>query len=131
MAKGTPALVGLLGLASAALVLVIGSLAWFLAPVAEVFAALFDPEGAEIHLKPAPHYLHPGTPANFATVIEAAGRRGETAIGYRLQADVRQAPSYGVSLNPDKSAPQTLGVDDQVIVLADTWRRPVQVATPT
>jgi hypothetical protein len=32
MAKGTPALVGLLGLASAALVLVIASLAWLLAP---------------------------------------------------------------------------------------------------
>ena len=32
MAKGTPALVGLLGLASAALVVVIASLAWILAP---------------------------------------------------------------------------------------------------
>ena len=63
--------------------------------LAEVFAALFDPDGAEIHLKPAPNYLHPGTPANFATVLEAAGRRGETAIGYRRQADVRQPPSYG------------------------------------
>jgi ion channel POLLUX/CASTOR len=88
--------------------------------LAEVFAALFDPEGAEIHLKPAPNYLHPGTQANFATVLEAAGRRGETAIGYRLQADVRRPPSYGVSLNPDKAAPLTLGADDQVIVLADT-----------
>jgi hypothetical protein len=32
MAKGTPALVGLLGLVSALLVLVIASLAWLLAP---------------------------------------------------------------------------------------------------
>ena len=88
--------------------------------LAEVFAALFDPEGAEIHLKPAANYLQPGTPANFATVIEAAGRRGETALGYRLHDDVRKPPQYGVTLNPDKSAPLTLGADDQVIVLADT-----------
>ena len=53
--------------------------------LAEVFAALLSPEGAEIHLKSAANYLQPGTPANFATVIEAAARRGETAIGYRLQ----------------------------------------------
>jgi hypothetical protein len=88
--------------------------------LAEVFAALFDPEGAEIHLKPAANYLQPGTPANFATVIEAASRQGETALGYRLHDDVRQPPQYGVTLNPDKGAPLTLGVTDQVIVLADT-----------
>ena len=88
--------------------------------LAKVFAALFNPDGAEIHLKPAPNYVHPGTPANFATVIEAAGRRGETAVGYRLHADVRQPPQYGVTLNPDKAAPLALDVDDQVIVLADT-----------
>ncbi len=88
--------------------------------LAEVFATLFSPEGAEIHLKPAPHYLRPGTPANFATVIEAAGRRGETAVGYRLHDDVRQPPQYGITLNPDKGALLTLGVEDQVIVLADT-----------
>jgi voltage-gated potassium channel Kch len=88
--------------------------------LAEVFAALFDPEGAEIHLKPAPHYVHPGLPANFATVLEAAARRGETAIGYRLHEEVRQPPQYGVMLNPDKAAPLTLGADDQIIVLADT-----------
>jgi ion channel POLLUX/CASTOR len=88
--------------------------------LAEVFAALLSPEGAEIHLKSAAHYLQPGTPANFATVIEAAARRGETAVGYRLNADVRQPPQYGVTLNPDKCAPLTLGADDQIIVLADT-----------
>jgi len=88
--------------------------------LAEVFAALFDPEGAEIHLKPAANYLQPGTPANFATVIEAAGRRGETAVGYRQHDEIRRPPQYGVTLNPDKSAPLTLGAADQIIVLADT-----------
>jgi ion channel POLLUX/CASTOR len=88
--------------------------------LAEVFAALFDPDGAEIHLKPAANYLQPETPANFATIIESAARRGETAIGYRLYAEVRQPPQYGITLNPGKAAPLTLGANDQVIVLADT-----------
>ena len=63
--------------------------------------------------------MQPGAPANFATVIEAGRRRGETAIGYRLRRDVRRPPLYGVVLNPDKSAALTLSADDQVIVLAD------------
>ena len=77
--------------------------------LAEVFAALFDPEGAEIHLKPAANYLRPETPTNFATIVEAAARRGETAIGYRRHDEVRQPPQYGITLNPDKAAPLTLG----------------------
>ncbi len=88
--------------------------------LAEVFAALFDPAGAEIHLKPATHYVWSGAQTNFATVLEAAGRRGETAIGYRRHDEVRRPPQYGITLNPDKAAPLTLGADDQVIVLADT-----------
>jgi voltage-gated potassium channel Kch len=86
----------------------------------EVFAALFDPEGAEIHLKPAANYVAPGAPVNFATVLESAGRRDETAIGYRRYDEIRLPPQYGVVLNPDKAAPLTLGAEDQVIVLADT-----------
>jgi ion channel POLLUX/CASTOR len=53
-------------------------------------------------------------------VIEAAGRRGETAIGYGRHDELRKAPQNGVTLNPDKAAPLTLGADDQVVVLADT-----------
>lgn len=56
----------------------------------------------------------------MATIIEAAGLRGETAIGYRRHEEVRRPPQYGVTLNPDKAAPLTLGADDQVIVLAET-----------
>ena len=52
--------------------------------------------------------------------MEAAGRRGETTIGYRRHDEIRKAPQYGVRLNPDKAAPLTLCADDQIIVLADT-----------
>ena len=88
--------------------------------LSEVFAALFSPDGSGIHLKPAPSYVQAGTLTNFATVIEAGRRRGETAIGYRVHADVRNGPHFGLRMNPDKTAALSLAVDDQVIVLADT-----------
>ncbi|TDC44443.1 potassium transporter TrkA [Actinomadura sp. KC345] len=84
-----------------------------------VFADLLDPTGSEIYLKPASDYLRPGSTANFATVMEAARRRGETALGYRHRASFHTPPSYGVVLNPDKAAPLTLSADDRVIVLAE------------
>ncbi|MFC4536739.1 CASTOR/POLLUX-related putative ion channel [Sphaerisporangium dianthi] len=84
-----------------------------------VFSQLFDPAGPEIHLKPASDYLIPGVAANFATLVEAAKRRGETAIGYRIKRHSDQAPSYGVVLNPPKTEHLALGADDNVIVLAE------------
>ncbi|ARF59849.1 potassium transporter TrkA [Streptomyces gilvosporeus] len=87
-----------------------------------VFTDLFDPEGSEIYLKPAPGYLTPGTPANFATVIEAARQRGETAIGYRLARHSDEPPTYGVFLNPAKTAPLSLSEGDTVVVLAEDGR---------
>ncbi|KPI07595.1 hypothetical protein OK074_0305 [Actinobacteria bacterium OK074] len=83
-----------------------------------VFGDLFDPEGSEIYLKPAANYLVPGARANFATVIEAARHRGETALGYRLARDSDVPPAYGVFLNPAKTAPLVLGEADTVVVLA-------------
>ncbi|GAA4629483.1 lipoprotein [Actinoallomurus vinaceus] len=85
----------------------------------DVFANLLDPAGSEIYLKPATDYLLPGTSANFATVIEAARRRGQTALGYRRHEAFHEPPGYGVVLNPDKAAPLTLAADDRVIVLAE------------
>ncbi|HEX2314003.1 MAG TPA: potassium transporter TrkA [Thermomonospora sp.] len=85
----------------------------------DVFFDLLDPAGSEIYLKPAADYLSPGVAANFATVIESARRRGETAIGYRLRARFHQPPDYGVVLNPGKTAPLTLSADDRVIVIAE------------
>jgi Trk K+ transport system NAD-binding subunit len=83
-----------------------------------VFAELFDAHGANIHLRPAEHYLVPGATATFATVVEAAGRRGETALGYRRQEWAQRQPDFGVVLNPDKHEPLCLGPGDRVVVLA-------------
>jgi len=83
----------------------------------EVFTELFDPSDADVFLEPADGYLLPGVEANFGTVIEAARRRGETAIGYRKQVFAHVPPLYGVVLNPDKAEPLTLTEADRVVVI--------------
>lgn len=86
----------------------------------DVFAELFDAQGSDMYVEPAGNYLQAGVEANFATVIEAARRRGETAVGYRLHAQAHQPPAYGIVLNPDKTQPLTLHAADRIVVLAKT-----------
>ncbi len=86
-----------------------------------VFADLFDPEGSEIYLKSASDYVTPGTPVNFYTIIEAARRRDEVAMGYRIKNQARDADkSYGVVVNPDKSKLVTFTEGDKIIVIAES-----------
>ncbi len=86
-----------------------------------VFTDLFDPEGSEIYLKPIEQYVATGEPVNFYTVVEAARRRGETALGYRIEAEHSDAKkSYGVYTNPKKSSVTTFTVEDKIIVLAES-----------
>ncbi|WP_326826059.1 CASTOR/POLLUX-related putative ion channel [Streptosporangium sp. NBC_01756] len=87
--------------------------------LAEVFGYLFDSRGSEIYPRPAGDYVRTGVPITFASVIESARRRGESAIGYRLVDQVNEAPHFGVILNPDKSRILRLGPGDSVIVLAE------------
>ncbi|MFN8461065.1 MAG: NAD-binding protein [Anaerolineales bacterium] len=85
-----------------------------------VFTDIFDPEGAEIYLKPVGEYVTLGAPVNFYTVVEAARRRGETAIGYRQVAQSKDAgKSYGVHTNPKKSEAVVFTSEDKVIVIAE------------
>jgi ion channel POLLUX/CASTOR len=86
-----------------------------------VFAELIDPEGSELYLKPADEYVEPGVPLSFYTVVEAARRRGEVAVGYRTKSEADdQRKSYGVRLNPAKSRRVTFAEGDTVIVLAES-----------
>jgi ion channel POLLUX/CASTOR len=86
-----------------------------------VFEGLISAEGSELYLKPASEYVKPGVPMNFYTVIEAARRRGEVAVGYRLAAETSDpAASYGVYLNPEKSRRVTFSGQDRLIVLAES-----------
>jgi len=84
-----------------------------------VFKEIFDPSGVEIYMKPAELYIKPGTSINFYTVIEAASRLGETAIGYRIYANsTNREDHYGIVINPVKERPITFHPGDMVIVLS-------------
>jgi hypothetical protein len=90
------------------------------ADLLDVFTEIFDPEGAEIYLKPIGDYVVTGQPVNFHTVVEAARRRGETAFGYRLMHESHDAgKAYGVHTNPKKSEKVNFAPEDKVIVIAE------------
>lgn len=83
-----------------------------------VFADLLDPEGSEIYLKPVEEYVRPAVRTDFYTVLEAARRRGQVAMGYRIQARSGE-PDSGIVLNPDKRERVRFAPGDKVIVLAE------------
>jgi ion channel POLLUX/CASTOR len=85
-----------------------------------VFADIFDPEGSEIYMRPVGDYVELGRPVNFYTLVEAARRRGQTAIGYRLTAEAGDAAkSNGVHTNPKKSETVAFSPEDKIIVIAE------------
>ena len=85
----------------------------------EVFETLFESEGSEIYLNPVTEYVVPGRPVDFYTVLEAARRRGETAIGYRVAEHAHHGRhGYGVRVNPKKAEQVAFDPADRVIVLA-------------
>lgn len=85
-----------------------------------VFTDIFDPEGSEIYLKPMGDYVATGQPVNFYTVTEAARRRGETAIGYRLMSEAGNSnKSYGVYTNPKKSEKMIFAPEDKIILISE------------
>ena len=85
-----------------------------------VFTDIFDPEGSEIYMKPAEDYVELGKPVNFYTLVEAARRRGQTALGYRLEVEAHSAvKSYGVHTNPNKSERVVFCSEDKIIVVAE------------
>jgi len=85
-----------------------------------IFAELFDAQGMEIYIKPAAEYVKLGVAMTFATVVAAAARRGETAIGLRRSASPgERGAQRGVVLNPRKADEVTLTASDRVIVISD------------
>ncbi len=84
-----------------------------------VFDDLFDAGGSEFYLKPAEDYLKLGTPVTMYTILEAASRQNETAVGYRVAAEAGiVGKNYGFYINPEKGNSRTLSSGDQIIVLA-------------
>ena len=87
--------------------------------LAGVFAELFAAEGSEIYLRPAADYVELERDVTFATVVEAARRRREVAVGYRLKQGENDPSEAGFEINPPKSARVSFDADDRVIVLAE------------
>jgi len=86
-----------------------------------VFEDLFDADGSEVYLKPVERYVKTGEKVNFYTVIEAARKHGEVAIGYRQVKKAHDATeSYGVHLNPVKSAGLAFEPGDKIVVVAES-----------
>jgi hypothetical protein len=86
----------------------------------DVFTDIFDPQGAEIYLKSIGDYVSTGQPVNFYTVVEAARRRGETPLGYRITSEANNSgKSYGVHTNPKKSEYVTFTDRDKIIIVAE------------
>jgi voltage-gated potassium channel Kch len=85
----------------------------------EVFAELFASHGAEIYLRPADLYVQSGANTDFYSVLEAARRRNETAIGFRIREHERDGSrAYGVIINPAKGETRSFVAGDKIIVLA-------------
>ncbi len=84
-----------------------------------VFEDLFSAEESEFYLKPASDYVETNQEINFYTVVEAAKRNNETAVGYRKMKNAMDEESdFGLVLNPLKSKKIKLRDEDHVIVLA-------------
>jgi Trk K+ transport system NAD-binding subunit len=88
--------------------------------LAGVFADLFSSDGSEISLHPAQWYVKLGETVDMHALVEAAGKRGETALGYRKASlESSQQNGFGVALNPEKIRRFQLVEGDKVIVLAE------------
>jgi len=84
-----------------------------------IFTDIFNFGGSEIYLRPAEEYVVLDTKINFYTVIAAAKKKGEVAMGYRIK-DISDdsEKAYGVVVNPTKSEEITFTHHDKIIVIA-------------
>ena len=86
--------------------------------LADVYRQLFQAEGAEVYLRPVEVYVSAAQPVSFATLIEAASRRGETAIGYSAASN-NGAAAFTIDVNPAKTRVFDASAGDRLIVLAE------------
>ena len=85
-----------------------------------VFEDLMRSEGSEIYLKSINDYIKTEESVNFYTLMESAKRRGDTAIGYRINSLIHnQDAAYGVVINPKKDDYIQFTDLDKIIVLSE------------
>ncbi|MBE3089456.1 MAG: potassium transporter TrkA [Actinobacteria bacterium] len=85
-----------------------------------VFEELLSEYGSEIYLKNIEDYINLSGPVNFYTVLEAANRKNDLAIGYKIIAEENiSSKNFGVYMNPDKSLVINFSAGDSVIVMSE------------
>lgn len=86
--------------------------------LADVFADLFDSDGATIALVRADTLVTPGE-MSFGHIVDRARAMNATAIGYRTSTDRAHASALagGVRVNPPKDESVTLQAEDAIIVI--------------
>lgn len=89
------------------------------ARIEPVFHDLLEEEGSEIYLRPAEWYVAPGREVSWATVVAAAARRGETAIGFSSARLAEPGSRVGVAVNLAKGETVVAEPGDRVVVLAE------------
>jgi voltage-gated potassium channel Kch/K+/H+ antiporter YhaU regulatory subunit KhtT len=84
-----------------------------------VLSEVISSEGPQLRLNPASWYVKTNSPVDFNTISEAALRRGESALGYRMvsPAAAAQGSGDGVVLNPVRTDLVVLGEEDSIVVL--------------
>ena len=85
----------------------------------DVFEDLFNSDGSEIYIKPVSDYITTGNKVNFYTIIEAARKKNEVAIGYKVVAEESDpSKGYGIYINPKKSEMITTSFGDGIILIS-------------
>jgi voltage-gated potassium channel Kch len=88
----------------------------------DVINELLEPNGCEIYLKPISNYVQLQEPLSFYTLMKAAQKKGEIAIGYRSSNQAtKEFPGYGIVINPEKSIPIQFTERDRLIVLGENF----------
>ncbi len=86
--------------------------------MAVLFEELFGVRGGVLTLRPASRYVLPGRVATFATVVAAAFRDGECAIGYRAYDPLAPHRDRDVLLAPGKTEHRAWDAADEILVVA-------------
>jgi voltage-gated potassium channel Kch len=89
-----------------------------------IFEEIFSAGGRSIYICPAEQYIELNKAVNFYTVMEAARKQGQIAIGVKLQSilpkyETDQMLAHGVIVNPIKSRNIFFTDGDKIIILAD------------
>lgn len=89
-----------------------------------VLSEVISGDGPQLRLNPASWYVKTNTPVDFNTVTEAALRRGEAPLGYRIVGGSSTPEHHqpvsgdGVVLNPNRTDTVVFGESDSIVVFS-------------